>query len=71
MLGCFTHAKDARGFEVGKLILFKDVHIGQPPRVWATICLIFKSTSATFPGRRGTSPASLRSGVGKSPLASH
>lgn len=50
MLGCFSHAKDARGFGVGKLILFKDVHIGQASCVWAMIRLIFQFTSATFAG---------------------
>ena len=71
MLGCFAHAKDARGFGVGKLILFNDVHTGQASRVWATICLIFKLTSATFAGQHCTSPASLCSGMGKSKLAPH
>lgn len=54
ILGCVAHDKDARGFGMGKLILFKDIHIYFiyviASRVWATICLIFKSTSATFPG---------------------
>lgn len=39
MLWCFAHDKDARGFGVGKLILLKDIHIGQASRVWATIVL--------------------------------
>lgn len=29
MLGHFAHPEDARGFRVGKLILFKDVHTDQ------------------------------------------
>lgn len=71
MLGCFAHFKDAKGFGVGKLILFQDIHTGQASSVWAVICLIFKSPSATFPGQRCTSAASLHSGMGKPPLASH
>lgn len=46
MLGHFAHPEDARGFRVGKLILFKDVHTDQASPVW----VLPKSISVTFPG---------------------
>lgn len=58
MLWCFAHAKDARVFGVAKLILFKEVHTSQASRVWAMSSLIFKSTSATFPGQHYLTGAS-------------